>query len=99
MNTDAPAADLGAVEREIIGFGAHFCWLSIEQRQIFIEGRGKRMVQGNVTLFLGVIFHQGKVHYPSQRVFVIWDQTKLFTEMQAQIAESVIDSFSRIGGK
>ena len=55
------------------------------------------MMQRDVAFFLGIEFHQRKIDHPNEGVIFFWDQSELFAQMQAQIAERVMDDLGSVG--
>ena len=67
MNSDAAAADLDAVEDDVVGFGAHFAVaLFVEQRQVVRFRTGERMMDGVPFVFVGVELEEGEIGHPEE---------------------------------
>ena len=57
------------------------------------------MMQGNVAFLVGIELHQRKVDDPDQREVFVRDQTELFAQVLAQIAQGVMDDLGAVGGE
>src|SRR5512135_1135644 len=66
VDTNAAAADLNAVKRQVVGFRARLRRIAVEQREVVVQRRRKRMMQSDVALFFGIEFHQRKIDDPRQ---------------------------------
>ena len=82
VDPDAAAADLGAVEHQVVGPGPDLPRVGGQQGDVFLLGRGKGVVHGGKAVRLGVILQQGKVGDPGQAPGVLGDQPFPFGQIE-----------------
>ena len=56
MDTDASAADLTAIEHDVIGLRPDFAKIGLEESGVFIHGCGEWMVFGHETILFLAVF-------------------------------------------
>ena len=67
VNPNAAAADLDAIQDNVVSFGAHFAeFLLVEQRHIFRFRSGKRMMHRVPFIFLGAPLQERKIGHPKK---------------------------------
>ena len=62
--------------------------IALQQRPIFVHGRGEGVMHGAPAALLRAPFEQRKFHDPTRRVKVVVDQAKLVPQGQAQITQA-----------
>ena len=97
MDADGAAADLAAVEHEIVGPGQGFARGGLDGSHLAGLGRGEGMVAGHPAFGLGVVFQQREIRDPDRGEAAFGDQVEAFAELQAQIAQGVVDHVGRAG--
>ena len=71
VDTDGAAAEFDAVEDDVVGLGADFGGVGVEQREVFVERGGEGVVLGDVAVLRGVVSKLGNsttqrnFHWPS----------------------------------
>ena len=71
MDTDAAAAQLGAVQDDVVGFGPDFAGIGVQQRDILVHRAGERMMHGHEAVVFLVVFEQREFGDPEQ-FLVVW---------------------------
>ncbi len=66
VDTNAAAAELPAVEDDVVGLGQHLARIGLEQVQILFARRGERVVHRVPALLVGVPVEQREVGDPEQ---------------------------------
>ena len=56
-------------------------------------------MQSHIAFLGRVKFHQREIDNPNERVFFLGDQIQFFTQVEAQIAQRVVNDLSRVGRK
>ena len=98
VDADAAAAELGAVEHDVVGLRAHLFGIAVEQRHVFGLGRGERVVHADEAAFV-VAFHQRKIDDPRELVDVRRDDAGVRAGQQADAAEDRQDLLGLVGAK
>ena len=88
VNTNAATADFRAVQNQVVGLGADFARTGFQLGQIFIFGRGKRMMQRLKAFFVRVPFKQRKIHHPEKLDGLLRDQFVIGGQFTAQSPKS-----------
>src|SRR5439155_22672934 len=96
---DAAAADLAAVEHEIVGACACAPLSGFQQMPIALERSGERMMHELVALLLLEPLEHRKVHDPEERERVRVEQPGLSRETQAQLAKRLRGRLVRARGQ
>ena len=99
MDPDTATADFYAVQHQIIGLRTNRTGICLQQSYIFIQRRGKRMVDGHMSFFLAVVLQQGEMSYPTKRKLFFIDKIHHFSQMQAESPQGFIDYGRLIGNK
>ncbi len=66
MDPDRAAADLGAVEDEVISFGPDLVGVRLEEREVFFVRRGEGVVHRDEALFLFAPLEEREVGHPAE---------------------------------
>ncbi|MPM94672.1 hypothetical protein SDC9_141820 [bioreactor metagenome] len=64
VNADGAAAQLGAVEHDVVGLGAAAALIRLQLVHVLVHGRGKGVVLGHEAVFLLGILKHGKLGDP-----------------------------------
>ena len=97
VDADAAAADLGAVQHDVIGLGPDLERIGLHELQVLVPGRGKGMVHGVVALLLGVPLHQREVRDPEEVELALVDQVQPLAHEQPQIAQRLGHDLRAVG--
>ena len=89
VDTDAAAADLGAVENDIIGLGLDLQGIGLQEPEVLVPGRGEGMVHGVVALLVGVPLDQRKVRDPEEVEFSLVDEVQPLAQEQTEMAQGL----------
>ena len=99
VNADAAAADLGAVQHNIIGPGSDLERVGFHELQVFFPGRGKGMVHGVVALLLGIPLHQREVRDPEEIELILVNELQPLAQEQPQIAQCFRHDLRAVGNE
>ena len=67
VDTDGAAAQLQAVQHQVVGARQGLAGVFLDHGRIDVPRRGERVVQGVPAFFGIVVFEQGEVHHPQRR--------------------------------
>src|SRR5215475_7214776 len=91
VDSDRAAAQLGAVEDQVVGLGAHRTRIAFELVQVIVDRRGERVVHRVPSLVVFVVFEHREVDDPEQAVLALVDQFFDAAHFQPHLAERVAD--------
>ena len=86
VNTNRAAAHLLAVEHHVVGERASLERLGIEKFEVLGIGRGKRVIDGEQPLLLGVEFEHWKIDDPQKLALAGLAQVETRAELQTKVA-------------
>ena len=87
MDTDTAAADLRAVQHDIISLCPHSARIRVDVRKILLLGHGERMMHGLVTAFLLGPLQQREIRDPHKPVVRRIQQIHLAGQLHTQSAQ------------
>ena len=97
MDTNAAAGEFVSVAHEVIAVGAYLARVGLQQGDVFLEGRGERVVRRVPATLLFVPLQQREVHHPRERHQVRVCQSELLSHAVAQAAEALVGDLWRVG--
>ena len=87
MDADAAAAQLPAVQDDVVGLGQHLPGIGFEPGQVFLAGRGERVVHRVPAAFISVPVEEREVGDPEQLPAALGNQVPLPGHRVPQLAE------------
>jgi len=97
MRTRA-AADLRAVQHQVVGTRERRAGRSGERRRVIVAGRGEGVVHGDPALLIRVPLEHGELDHP-QRPPARLHELQILADLQAQRGEGVVDDFRSVGAE
>src|SRR5207244_10113420 len=87
VNPDAAAAELDAVQDQIVCRRAHGERLSLESLEVLIQRRRERMVDRDVAARAGIVLQEREIDHPEETILPARDAVEPLTELQAELRE------------
>ena len=87
MDTDRTAADLVAVQHDIVRLCANLAGIGVEQRKVLVHRTCERMVHRNEAVLLLAPLQEREFDDPQKIELLGIDESQLVSELQAQRAE------------
>ena len=98
MDAHRAAADLGAIEHQVVCLGEGLARMRLEGGRIQIRGAGERVVHGGPALRLGVPLEHRKIDHPQGTPAGLGDP-EILTELDPQGAERIAHDFRAVGAE
>ena len=89
MDADAAAADLPAVEHDVVGLGQHTARVALQLVPVLVARAGEGMMHGLPAFLLVVVLQQREVDHPAEGQQVRVDQVGALADLQAQVAQAL----------
>ena len=87
MDTDGTAAQLTAIQDDIICLGTYLCRITLQKVKVLIHRCGKRVMHGNIPVFLFAVFKLREFYHPQQLVILRVNDTQTLCQLAAQCAQ------------
>jgi len=97
VDADAAAADLGAVQDEVVGPGPRLPGVRVQERQILRHGGGEGVVLGHESLFRVAVLEQRELDDPCERELIGLDEIEPAGHVDSQVRQRVIDDSRGVG--
>ena len=88
VDTDRTAAQLAAVQDNVVSLGAYLGRVGVEQRNILVHRRGERMVHRNETVLLLAVLELRELGDPEELEVVLLREAETLCQLAAQCAQS-----------
>ena len=95
MDSDGAAADLRAVQHQVVGASLDRTGISLQLVKVFFTGRGEGVVHRLVTVLLVVVLEHRKVHHPEKIPGAGLDQFEPSAKFQPNLAGRIVQACER----